>query len=403
MERQLASSDRSGDGSSSFLSVIDLSLAHGADERLDGDLAHAFAAHEASILGSAGKGDASQVRAAEPAVRTDPRGAFTFDEVGGATLSAAGRRWRAGRFEALSVRELRTRAARSSTGKRARVRLWVLDGTSPATDIGSLQGNASGSALFQVASQFNCLEAPSPRMTSVESYFDDYTQGPRASISAFPGTLLRHYSAPAASGGRFVQTNDGQQIELLADVCDPGVATVRNGYLLARNITNPKGFIARLEERFEMIRVGVHDDVDAVLGYDWDGSVNAPARIAQVFTSTVAGGGYSNTSGLTGACQQLLRAAYLGTLLAAASLGRDRVVLTLIGGGAFANPPRIIWEAILWAIAEAESAIAGDMDVIVNGRNLGEQIDRSVIISAVRDRGGAVLTCPRGGPVSIHR
>ncbi len=33
------------------------------------------------------------------------------------------------------------------------------------------------------------------------------------------------------------------------------------------------------------------------------------------------------------AARQLLRAAYLGTLLAAVSLGRTRVTLTLIGGG----------------------------------------------------------------------
>jgi hypothetical protein len=384
-------------------SAIDLLLAHGADEKLDGELVRAFAAHEASVLDSAGKGDSAQVRAAEAAVRRDPRVAFTFDEAGSATLTAAGRSWRAGRFEPLSIGDLRKRVTGSSTGKRGRVRLCVLDGASPATDIGSLQGHASGNTLFQVASQFNCLEAPSARITSVESYFDDYTQGPRASISAFPGTLLRHYCAPGADGSRFVQTNDGAQIELLADVCDPSMAMVRNGYLLARNITNPKAFIAKLEERFDAIRVGVHDDVDAVLGYDWDGEVNVPPRIAQVFTSTLAGGGYGDATGLSGACQQLLRAAYLGTLLAAANLDRGRVVLTLIGGGAFGNPPHLIWTAILWAIAQAESVIHSDLDVIVNGRNLGEQIDRQAIVSAVRDRGGALLTCPRGGPVSVLR
>jgi hypothetical protein len=384
-------------------SVIDLLLAHGTDEGLDGELVQAFGAHEAAVLDSAGKGDSAQVRAAEAVVRRDPRAAFVFDEAASATLTVAGRSWRAGRFEPLPIGELRTRAARCSTGKRGRLRLWVLDGTGPATDIGSLQGGASGDTLFQVASQFNCLEAPSPRITSVESYFDDYTQGPRASISAFPGTLLRHYFAPGPVGDRFVQTNDGPQIELLADVCDPGMATVRNGYLLARNIINPKAFIATLEERFDAIRVGVHDDVDAVLGYDWDGAVDAPPRIAQVFTSTLAAGGYGDASKMLGACEHLLRAAYLGTLLAAASLGRGRVVLTLIGGGAFGNPPPLIWKAILWAVSEAESVIHGDLDIVINGRNLGEQIDHQAIVSAVRDRGGAVLTCPRGGPVSIDR
>jgi len=78
-------------------------------------------------------------------------------------------------------------------------------------------------------------------------------------------------------------------------------------------------------------------------------------------------------------------------------------VLTLIGGGAFGNSPRLIWEAILWALAETESVVSRDLDVIVNGRNIAEQIDRQTIVAAVRGRGGVLLSCPRGGPASIHR
>ena len=59
--------------------------------------------------------------------------------------------------------------------------------------------------------------------------------------------------------------------------------------------------IRKLTDRIESIRVGTHEGAEVVLGYDFAGSVAGPEprRIAQVFTSTVAGGGYG---GLGGAC-----------------------------------------------------------------------------------------------------
>src|SRR3989442_929187 len=83
------------------------------------------------------------------------------------------------------------------------------------------QAPAPPGSLFQVASQFNCLESPGEFVVPVAEYFNDPTQGPRASISAFPGTLVRHYAAPAPDGSRFVQTNDGPQLNLLEGVCAP--------------------------------------------------------------------------------------------------------------------------------------------------------------------------------------
>lgn len=129
-----------------------------------------------------------------------------------------------------------------------------------------------------------------------------------------------------------------------------------------------------LEEKFGQLRVGVHDDVEVVLGTNWGGAVaNAPnQRIAQVFTSTIALGGYSHDDGshaLATVRGQLLRAAYFGTLLAAIALRKHTVVLTLIGGGAFGNPHRSIWDAINWAIAEAEPHVHGVLDVVVNVRS----------------------------------
>jgi len=126
--------------------------------------------------------------------------------------------------------ELKRRAERAATSS-ARARLWVLDGTHPLTDIGSLQAWAPAGSLFQVASQFNCLESPGPYLMEVADYFLDPTQGPRASISAFPGTLLRQYCVPDGLGGHFVQGSEGRQINVLSHSVRDGAAAVQSGYL----------------------------------------------------------------------------------------------------------------------------------------------------------------------------
>jgi hypothetical protein len=366
-------------------------------------------AHVAALRASASRGNRHRVRSAEETVKLEPERSFSFDSAGTATLRADGQTSCAGRFETPSISELRARCMASAAGAaaRGRVKLWVLDGASPATDIGSLQATSTESTLFQVASQFNCLESPGPSVTPVSNYFNDPTQGPRASISAFPATLLRHYSAPDAGGGRFVQETDGRQIDLLADALGPGAC--RNGYFTGRD-GDGQGTLDDLAGRFDRIRVGVHDAAQVVLGYDWDGEVerSESRRIAQVFTSTVAGGGYGGEralgSAFGGVCRQLLRAAYLGTLLAAASLGRDRVVLTLIGGGVFGNPVSHILEAISWAVDEAERLLAKDLCVVVNGYSLGNLTDlRSVVLPLVQARGGAIIRFDRDGIAEVLR
>ena len=83
--------------------MIDLLLKHSGDQTADPGLLDAIGAHEAVVRASAGGGDRRQVAAAEAAVRADPGQAFTFDAAGAATLSAGGRRWRAGQFEAAAI------------------------------------------------------------------------------------------------------------------------------------------------------------------------------------------------------------------------------------------------------------------------------------------------------------
>ncbi|MDX5317796.1 MAG: hypothetical protein LPK38_00295, partial [Actinomycetes bacterium] len=284
-------------------------------------------AARAHVLASRGKGDLAQVAAAERAIRMAPDDVLRLADDGGASVVVGERTYAGGRFAARPIGELRA----AVTGRSAPT-LSVIAGGGPLADIGALQAWAGRGTLFQVASQFNCLESPGPYLVEVADYVHDSTQGPRASISAFPGTLVRHYAAPDGLGGTFTQSGD-RQLDLLADALPPEVGRVHAGYLKAHHVDAQRAAEA-LADRFDAIRVGVHDDVEVVLGADWRGAVAGRPRIAQVFTSTLAAGMYGGGEQVTGAlaevCRQLLRAAYLGTLLAAIDLGRTRVLLTMI-------------------------------------------------------------------------
>lgn len=357
-------------------------------------------AARAAVAASRGKGDESLVAAAERTVAKDPAAAIAFDAEGAATVVAGERRWAAGRFETPTLGELRARVAARPRQAAPRVRLTVLLGTDPVTDVGALQAVAAPGTLFQVASQLNCLESPGAYLVPVSDYRSDPTQGPRAAWSAFPGALVRHYAAPRRDGTRFTQT-DGEQLNLLADAVPADVATVEHGYLIGQRVKSPAALAAALEGGFERLRVGVHAGIEVVLGHDWSGSV-APwpdgraRRISQVLTSTYAHG-YSAPlpdRERDALCRPLLRAAYLGTLLAALALGDRTVVLTAIGGGVFANPHPVIWEAILWAVDEAAKAATAPLDVVLNARDL--RIDRPTLAAEAAKRGGVLALLERG-------
>lgn len=254
--------------------MIDLLLEHldlpGGDRKLE----RALVAHDSAVRATAGRDGAARVRRAERAVSADPAHAFRFDAQGFASLQVEEGVLPAGRFSVPGIGELRRDArARRGTHAPADVRLVLMDGTAPSTDIGALQAHAGPGTLFQVASQYNCLEAPDATIVPVVTYFTDPTQGPRAAISAWTGTLLRHYAAPGAGGRRFVQQADGPQLNLLEAVCGPGGARMINGYLLPENAGEEAGFAQRLEASFDALRVGLHEDLPVMLGYNWNGSV----------------------------------------------------------------------------------------------------------------------------------
>lgn len=393
--------------------MIDSILSLAGNSAAERELRQLCAEHVQQLRASAGQGNLGQVAAIEAAVRADPGKAFTFAASGNADLMAANRHFQAGRLRLPSLQELRGQA-RMTPATGAGLRFWVWDGASPLTDVGSLQATASDRSLFQAASQFNCLESPGPYVVPVADYVYDSTQGPRASISAFPAALLRHYAAPNSAGERFVQTNQDRQIDLLADVFAPGPSPVHNGYLTGTGGRTNQDFLTTLETNFEQIRVGLHEAAQVVLGYNWSGAVAASEqrRITQVFTSTLAGGSYGGERSFgpefQPVCRQLLRAAYLGTLLAAVLLRRTPVVLTLIGGGVFRNPIALIWEAILWALDEVSPLLAEPVDVVLNGYNLSRLLGQQGLALAdllpdVQARGGAILQFNDLGLDAIHR
>lgn len=318
-----------------------------------------------------------EVAAAEAVASRGPA-AFTFGPDGRAELVVGTQHYAAGRFETPSLGELRARLeARhenpAMTGQqpaathRPLLRLTILLGVSPLTDIQRLEADADGKTVFQLASQFNGLEAPKPGLVPVTDYFGDRTQGPLGALPAFPGALLRHYAAPGPIG-RFVQT-PLQQLNLLADVL-PASARVEGGYLLAANIHDPAELARRLQTDFEAIRIGWHTDIQAL----------GSARLHQVLTSTLAAGSYSPGIESTGEWhiieRQLLRAAYAGTLRAAVAAGKSRVVLTAIGGGVFANPHELIWQCLLWALANIQPQLQTPLEVVLNLRSFDLSADR---------------------------
>lgn len=371
-------------------------------------LAKELDAYQAAVVASRGRGDRGLLLRAEADVKAAPHECFVEDAQGQVTLFAAGRRYHAGCFERLSLRELKARARRAQARNRqrsGRLRLFICDGAGPGTDIGALQAFAPPGTLFQVASQFNCLEAPGAFITDVSDYLHDPTQGPRASVSAFPGTLLRHYAAPQADADapRFVQTSDGPQLNLLASVCGPGLARVNSGYLRPDDVDDAAAFARALDDRFDDLAIGFHNDVQVVLGCDWDGGVEASPhrRIAQVFTSTMAAGMYGDIHSGDAAIQRILwslqRTAYLGTLLAAAAHGKDQVVLTLIGGGVFGNPIPLIFQAIEWSLAQVASYLHRDLTVVLNGRNVGDHVPVATLGAAAQARSGLFLRLDKNG------
>lgn len=297
------------------------------------------------------------------------------------TLTVGQDHYALGRFTTPSIAELKARLPRQAAPQA--LKLSILLGASVFTDIQYLEAHADGDTVFQLASQFNGLEAPSASLVPVADYFGDRTQGPLGVLPAFQGALLRHYAAPAPDGTRFTQTNS-LQLNFLADVLSADLGRMQSGYLTSQHIQQPEALAQKLTADFDKIRIGLHRDLP-VIGYH--------SSVDQVLTSTLAGGSYSRTDTRIepwlNIQRQLLRAAYLGTLLAAADAGKGKVLLTAIGGGVFHNPHPLIWESLLWALDEAKPRLKAPLHVILNLRSF--EVAPEVLSKAAQERGGVLV------------
>ena len=283
-----------------------------------------------------------------------------------------GRSYGIGKFDMVSLAELRQRAA-AAGGAAGRPRVSIVTG-----DVGLMhQAPEYAGAMFQVASQTNCLEMVGPGVTpehGVTVYQHDRTQGPACAIAAGAATIYRNYFAPV--GDQRGQTA-ARQLDGLADlgaalseVLDRPAQDLwrtSNGYALATRagldlisahlISAEPDAIDNLRGR---LRIGMHADVEVTAAAALPGPV-----VSQAFCSALPVA-YSGVPAKYWALFAILvlTGAYEATLLAAvenSARGRSNIVLlTMLGGGAFGNDDDWIHHAIERAIGQIHGV---DLDI----------------------------------------
>lgn len=233
-------------------------------------------------------------------------------------------------------------------------------------DVHQLQSKAKPGTMFQVASNFNCLEAANETVDVASGMFvtklmTDHTQGPAASSACALAAVVRTHVAfaPEYVG----QCARGRQIELLGDAGVAPYFPVLNGKLYASS----SGLSVKTQQRLpqglsaDVVRVGLHCDAvpmfRRISNHEVEVSTSTSTWIPvdQVFVSSLdlrARGLRPLTKDVVMERMHfLLEGAYQGTYAACRLRGSKVLVLTLVGGGVFGNP----WAAIGQAIGRAHA------------------------------------------------
>ncbi len=265
-----------------------------------------------------------------------------------------GRSFSAGHFSTPSLASLRADAA-GLRGGQLRVQHEAIG---DVLELHALPENDG--AMFQAASQFNCLEFAGPEELpedGVTQYDDDPTQGPACALAAGAATVVRNYFVEV--GGAVGQTRDRQLNNLDAVQArlepDGSCVEIKNGYTFS-DVSRLERLAAALakcdrDELLGHVKIGLHADVGVTLARRFV-EPTQPARVSQAFCSALScgytGGGLELWAPLA---TLVLDAAYEATLLAATidaerGRGSGKVWLTFLGGGAFGNDKRWIASAI---------------------------------------------------------
>jgi len=266
------------------------------------------------------------------------------------------RTMQAGQFLTPSLAKLRSAFDHSRLG------LGCIDVDEMVADVKALhQDPTNENAVFQVASQFNCLEMASPGITpeaGVGIYRNDPTQGPACSISAGAGTIFRNYFADV--NGHIGQSKKNQidglaEIGIYFDNSVNGLWRMQNGYCFPyqEGLAKIESQLSacsetQLDQIRKKLRVGVQQDTEITLG-------QSNHLVTQVFCSALPVA-YSDIPANQWDLfpRLILDATYEATFLVALQnlhrTGCNKLYLTLVGGGVFGNQPQWIFSAIARAL-----------------------------------------------------
>lgn len=293
---------------------------------------------------------------------------FEYDAgTGKLTLKSNGRTWQAGTFTLPTLAELRTSTKQkldklNAAKQKATSAVRLVTG-----DASMLHGDPRyARAVFQAASQFNCLES-GPEYTpekGVSAYAEEPTQGRECAISCAPGTIVRAYFA--LNGGPQTEDNQINTIEDLVGQLGEK-AIVKNGYtappdakILQKLNDKIPAQASKWENLTGAVRLGVQADTEVTCTKTRDGGEWVQAhgiQVTQVYAGAVSvppvPPELHKEHGWTRFARLVLRAAYEAPLHVALENGAHTVVLTSFGWGNLGAESQALGRWVAEAIEEA--------------------------------------------------